>query len=227
MLVSHNAWVVEENLDKLRLLNQKKTTLLNILGIEIQEISLPGFTLVFSSSLIKGFNWQKRPRSVQCDFGYGLPHDQWIIFLASTQGKIVLDSTPLVLYRQHGENKCGLPAKADLMKDLRHSRQAGCKSYLQRAEILFEWVECLNALSLSSPKIYEKNLREAAEYWQKMWSMYIRRSDIYSDKSSFVDRINPLLELLLSGMYWNKKGGLGIKALLKDAAHTVGLLKIK
>lgn len=47
MLVSHNAWVVEENLDKLRLLNQKKTTLLNILGIEIQEISLPGFTLVF------------------------------------------------------------------------------------------------------------------------------------------------------------------------------------
>lgn len=77
-----------------------------------------GLTMVFRSTLRRFSRYW--PASLDRGaLGVRDPHDQWIVFLASTLGKVAYIDRELVRYRQHGANAVGLSSRGGVAARVR------------------------------------------------------------------------------------------------------------
>jgi len=153
-----------------------------------------------------------------------LSHDLWVYFLATTLGRVITDTRPLIAYRQHGANatptilatgargwlrSLGLPAHPD-------SPRAAAAGH--RAAILDELGK-----ATEDPELARAAIR-AARYWATIGRFEQGRLDMYRPPKTG-QRLGRCVRLVRSGAYRSyPKGGLGGRLLAKDVA--AGLLRL-
>lgn len=156
-----------------------------------------GATTVFRKSLVKD----------SLPFPTEFLHDEWLALVATFTGKLKLSETPLIRYRQHGNNQVGV-------------RKLGLKHAVGR--IIFPRTErntiLLNrSVALSSHPFFALNpddeIRNIAA--EKLAHERVRSSY----PSSRIRRVRPVLKELKTGRY--SDFGLGFQDILRDLIQPV------
>ena len=160
-LVFSNAEVVDETLkpfpetlfDRLQFngRNQRLVKSGRALDMQLRVNRVCGFTVAFRAN----FKELVLPIS-----GNGpLIHDGWIVLLIAAAGEIDFINRPLVKYRQHSGQQCGLGIRPSMLSPTTDIDRA---RYVKQANQLNEAVERLAAYGLSQDK--ERLLRERIEF---------------------------------------------------------------
>ncbi len=229
MLLSHNAWVTNEKLSRLKLLSSRKTS--TYARGDFQPLSNPlmGFTQVFRKELAHNIPWNARPRAdeyVQSKTpGCLMPHDCWIAILASSLGKVMVRDTVLASYRQHGKNAVGLEQNSKvkiqgIRNRLRWITSIQVNNYL---EFRGRYQECADSLEnvarqVSSP--YAPRLLEAAGVYRKTAVAFGAREALYEKNLSVWQKVQRLSKLVIQRTYSQPQGGgLGLKYFFKDLVY--------
>lgn len=153
-----------------------------------------------------------------------LSHDLWIYFLATTLGRVVVDRTPLIGYRQHGGNA----TPGILAKGLRvWLRSLGIPAHprLPRSSVAELRVELVAELSRTTddPEL-SRTAARAVGYWRTIGRYERGRNELYAGLSLGV-RTHRWARLVASGGYRAfSRGGLGLGLMVKDVQ--VGLLQL-
>lgn len=183
---------------------------------------LSGFAMVFRSNMPLLFS-SPRPWSAQ-DRVAPMIHDQWVTFLARVFGHTVYIREPLVLYRRHGTTATK-PMQSSLTRSLRGSLSAAAAAYSSLAQLNGHWADYLEQALLTLSDEQRLMAKKGADYYRGIEQILLSRSNIYQSDKKVSLRILSLLRLLAQGGYGpQQRGGLGLRALLKDAS--VGVLGI-
>ena len=67
----------------------------------------PGFAMLFSSQLVRDFDWHNRPEDIMSRDKRPLGHDHWVLAIANLLGEVVLLAEDLTLHRRHTNNTTG------------------------------------------------------------------------------------------------------------------------
>lgn len=184
----------------------------------------PGFTQVFRRWLCDCDEWWKLSTDHRWELSESqdgpsepLSHDQWYFFLAASLGTIMNVATPLVRYRQHGENVFGWPAFkprfatriVERMAAARWSPASRAQAARQRALILD-----LAANRLGPP--YDRRANDAADAYRRLAKLCEIRASIHSE-GGVGRRAAALLDLASAHGYSGKPWAFGLNALALDA----------
>jgi len=229
MLLSHNTWVTDEKLSRIKLLSSRKTCIYERGNFQPLANPLMGFTQVFRKELAHDIPWNTRPRAeayVQSKTpGCLMPHDCWIAIVASSLGKVVVSDTVLACYRQHGKNAVGLGQKSRV-------KIQGIRNRLQRItsiqvnnyhEFQGRYQECANSLESVSRQVasvHAPRLLEAAETYRKIAVAFGAREALYEKNLSLWQKVQRLSKLAIQCTYRQPHGGgLGLKYFFKDLVY--------
>ena len=152
-----------------------------------------------------------------------LAHDKWMWFLASVFGKIVLLPEVLVLYRQHDSNLFGGEtgsAGAGISK-------LGIKRNYELQAIKEECAgKILKNISLDLADHWQAKAMAGATLLASCGIANHRRSLLYADHRTFVQRLGDFLTLVKEGGYITRRRAtrIGLPAALKDML--AGLFRI-
>ena len=137
-----------------------------------------GCTMVMNYSTISLLNQNKPSKPIEM-------HDLWIAQTCTVLGKIVYDSKPYILYRQHGKNAAGVSSKLRvrikrLIKSFksyqrRHFREYNAKNFIDTYGDLINASERIFIEQIAS---YKKSLRNK---FVLLRSPYIKMGDRLSD----------------------------------------------
>ena len=152
-----------------------------------------------------------------------LSHDLWIYFLATTLGRVVVDTTPLIDYRQHGGNATPSITSSGARAWV-HSLGIAAHPKLPRGAVADHRAQLLDELSRStSDPQFARTAERGASYWRTISRYERARLDMYAAQD-FGSRARRCARLIGSGGYRSyDHGGLGGRLLLKDVL--VGLLR--
>jgi glycosyltransferase involved in cell wall biosynthesis len=181
-----------------------------------------GFSMVFSKSLFSMFDIEHRGRHT-FDFEGSLSHDLWIYFLATSLGDTLVEPTPLAYYRQHQSNQTP-HVPLECLRAFMVSLGVAAHPKLLRSEIAMNRSVLLAQLSQSTTEapLRQKAIR-AAGYWEKISQFESARLQFYLGDRLF-KRVNGCLTLVSMGGYRSfRRGGLGLKLLIKDTL--VGVIR--
>jgi glycosyltransferase involved in cell wall biosynthesis len=219
LLVIHNAEVVDA---QLRPLGRAKpdfarTATLPPRGCEL-AITLPGFAMVFGADLIRGLDPAHRPAD-HMQAGHPLmAHDQWIVFLARSAGRVVQLAETLAQYRQHDANTCGA-APPVFTPGLNLERETNVTAYWRRAEASAHYSAALDALAPVAGTVRGARWRRSAAQYRDQAKRYAVRSWLHDAAHPRRQQARHFFWLLAHLAYRSHRAsGLGWRALLKDAA---------
>jgi glycosyltransferase involved in cell wall biosynthesis len=229
MLLSHNAWVTDEKLSKIKLLSSRKTC--TYARGEFQPLSNPlmGFTQVFRKELVHDIPWQARPTAeayVQSKTpGCLMPHDCWIAIVASSLGKVMVRDTVFAFYRQHGKNAVGLEQNSKVkIQGIRNRLQwitsIQVNNYLEFRARYQECADSLENVSRQVASVYASRLLEAAETYRKIAVAFGAREALYAENLNVCQKAQRLSKLAIQRAYSKPQdGGLGLKYFFKDLVY--------
>ena len=181
------------------------------------EFSLPGFAMVLSADLVRKIDWRNRARDFLKADRPLMAHDQWLVFLARSLGRVAQLTDRLALYRQHGGNTCGAfrPGRPPVPTLHRAANEA---AYGQRAEASAYYSNFLFRLAGSLPGARQTALRTSALQYRQQAEIYAARARLYEGDRSLADGIRTYATLWKQGAYGRRQaGGLGWRASVKDA----------
>lgn len=153
-----------------------------------------------------------------------MAHDQWIWFLSSIFGKIVLMPDVLVLYRQHDVNLFGGVAVApgNALVNIVAVRDHRIPARRERRAALL-----LKTISSLTSELWRPRAAAGAVFMFRCAKMNLWRSQLYSEKMPLWKRITTFRSILLRGGYGlgQRAARLGVRAALKDAV--LGVLGVR
>ena len=181
------------------------------------EFSLPGFAMVLSASLVRTIDWRNRARDYMKADRPLMAHDQWLLFLARSLGRVAQLSDPLVLYRQHGGNTCGATdAGRPPVPTLQ--RAANQAAYWQRAEASDYYSAFLSGLTGKVAGEKRATLQASAGHYRRQAETYAARALLYMNDCTRWGRMRTYAGLWKRGAYRSRRArGLGWRAGVKDA----------
>lgn len=223
MLAVHTGKVVDEDLKPVGWLFPK---------IDQDVVTLPlhkgpghglsGFAMVFRANMPLLFS-STRPWGAQ-DWIAPMIHDQWVVFLALVFGKIAYIREPLVLYRRHG-NTATNPIQSSLATSLLGSLPTTAAAYNALAQLNAHWADYLDQASINLNDERRLMAKNGVIYYSGIEKTLFARANVYQPNKNILQRMVSFLRLLALGGYSSqKRGGLGLRALLKDAS--IGILGI-
>jgi hypothetical protein len=145
-----------------------------------------------------------------------MAHDQWVWFLASVFGRVVLLPSELVYYRQHDSNTCGVDSKSiqDVVTGLIVAKdyEASAKRELLASRRL------LSIAQVCSPG-WRSAAESGARFFTRCAEINQRRSVLHNPQSRLVRRAQVFMSLLVRGGYslGQFAARLGLRASVKDA----------
>ena len=153
-----------------------------------------------------------------------LSHDLWIYFLASTLGRVVTSTAPLIAYRQHGGNATpgilgtGFRGRVRSLGIPAHPQSPRAAAAARRALLLAELGETTTDPALA------RLAAQAARYWTTISHHERARLAMYTPPET-LERLAACIRLVRNGTYRSfRRGGLGGRLLAKDLL--VGLLRL-
>ena len=145
-----------------------------------------------------------------------MAHDQWMWFLSSIFGKIVLMPNVLVLYRQHDVNLFGgvAPAPGTALRNVIAVRDHLTPARRERRAALL-----LETISSRTSELWRLRAKVGADFMYRCATMNRSRSKLYRHRASFSYRAREFSVVLLNGGYslGQRAARLGMRAALKDA----------
>ncbi len=183
--------------------------------------SLTGMTYAFKRILLDAVPWRDRPLSNMAPVP--IPHDQWLLFVASAIGDVALIAEPLALYRQHGANQIGSAEEKGARRVVATARQTGAVFYQELASLALDWARALRrgAATATNPDLASRLERGAARY-DKVSENARLRAALY-DAPGGASRGLAYARMVARGGYRSRAhGGWGIKSLLKDTGVLLG-----
>jgi hypothetical protein len=205
LLVLHDAFAVTEALETIMYIHTPE----NAMPFSVQF----GFTMAFRADLPLNFNIIRPPCERDIN-GSTLAHDQWISFLASCLGKCRVIHKPLVLYRQHGSNTCGIGNGSNSVGRVNVTEHAEYLRLSHYAHARASTIQELIRSNTFSEKRQNKARASLAE-WKRYATLLQLRAEINSSKTTFFVRQKHFFSALLLHGYGSKL--LGRKAFCKDA----------
>ncbi|MEB3191639.1 MAG: glycosyltransferase [Snowella sp.] len=214
LLITHSAELTDA---KLNLLNTKqpehRKNKYVLRGKNFGFWVVPGFTCVFSKSLIVDFDWKHRPPCYDLNYPV-LPHDKWICLLANALGSTYYISRSLAFYRRHQSTVTGDYKNFTLQGLISLSRQTGHENYKYLCDIALEISNFLTNIpcQVDQKFLFNKN----ASYFYRLSNIYFLRSQMYSVNSR-KKRLFYLFKLLFKkGYFGDAFLSLGLSSLFKD-----------
>ena len=173
-----------------------------------------GNSMVFRASLPLSIGID-RPRSERDPDEAPLAHDEWVPFLASCLGRCINLHSPLILYRQHGNNVCGFGPKEKACSESVSNQHA--LRFQLRALRADEHASTLRTLIAEGnlPQNRRAQALSSLARWERYSRLLHYRSELYERNSVLLSRLKRLLNILFLRGY--TKIQLGRKALIKDA----------
>jgi glycosyltransferase involved in cell wall biosynthesis len=181
------------------------------------DFSLPGFAMVVSADLVRKIDWRNRARDLLKSDRPLMAHDQWVVFLARSLGRVAQLTDRLALYRQHGANTCGAfqPGKPPAPT---LERAANESAYCQRAEASAYYSNFLFNLTGSLPAAQRAALEASALEYRQQAVIYAARARLYEGDRSLGAGLQSYATLWQQRAYRPQQtGGLGWRAGVKDA----------
>jgi glycosyltransferase involved in cell wall biosynthesis len=184
-----------------------------------------GFALTFRRSLLELVPLQLFSHVVQVWPGVG--HDHWICFLAGMDRGFAFQRSTVALYRHHGANvsRPRIPGHraAELGRNLGRHMSGSVASYLERAAIVDAWADVIG-LARDQGTLGADHILAAR--WEKIHRTLATRlrtrASIYRPGAAIDSRLRGAARLVADGAYTDiRNGGLGRRAILKDAAVAV------
>jgi glycosyltransferase involved in cell wall biosynthesis len=229
MLLSHNAWVTDEKLSRIKLLSSRKTFTYVRGAFQPLANPLMGFTQVFRKELVHDIPWQARPIAeayVQSKTpGCLMPHDCWMAIVASSLGKVMVRDTVLASYRQHGKNAVGLeqPNKVKIQgirNRLQWITSIQVNNYHEFRGRYQECADSLENISRQVASVHASRLLESAETYRKIAVAFGAREALYAKNLSVWKKVQRLSKLAIQRAYRRPQdGGLGLKYFFKDLVY--------
>lgn len=180
----------------------------------------PGFVTMIRRDILSLLNGDTRPAHPHFP-GSRQPHDRWAYFLASVFGNTKIIPDFLVLYRQHETNTYGVK-KPGRRKAVSGRLGSSAEFLLRTALSAGAHADQLESAGVTmSPPWADKAIAGAA-YYRRLQSWLNRRAEIHEPANGPFRRSNALISNL-SGMGYRsiERGGLGMRALVKDAVMCV------
>jgi glycosyltransferase involved in cell wall biosynthesis len=222
VLVIHSATVVDADLQTCGFAKPDFAVdeVVNPSGGEL-ELSLPGFAMMFSADLVRAIDWRNRAQDYMADDRSRMTHDQWIVFLARSIGRVAHLSDRLAMYRQHGANTCGAVDPAGTHGPTLH-RAANEAAYRQRADSSNYYAKYLSGLMGAVGGDWGARLQASAADYQRQAETYALRAQLYAGDRTLAGRIRTYTSLWRQGAYRSRRRcGLGWRAGFKDASGLV------
>ena len=181
------------------------------------EFSLPGFAMVISADLVRKIDWRNRARDYLKPDRPLMAHDQWLVFLARSLGRVARLSDRLALYRQHGGNTCGAAAPGRPPTPTLQ-RAANEAAYCRRAEASAYCSNFLFRLAHEIPGELQATLQASAQQYRQQAETYAARARLYQSDRRLPDGLRTYATLWMQGAYRSRRTcGLGWRASVKDA----------
>jgi glycosyltransferase involved in cell wall biosynthesis len=229
MLVSHNAWVSDEKLSKIKVLSSFRTCLYERGDFQPFVHPLMSFTQVFRKELVKDIPWNTRPgadeslRSKSPDSL--MSHACWMAMMASSLGKVMISDTVLAFYRQHGQDAIGLEQanKAEIqgIRD-RVGWSHQVRDYLKLQVLYQKYADCLETVSKDVASSHAPLLLEASAQYRKIAIALSSREALYEENLSVCKKGQRLTKLVVQRAYVKPHcGGLGIEYFFKDLIYVI------
>jgi glycosyltransferase involved in cell wall biosynthesis len=229
MLLSHNAWVTDEKLSRLKLLSSRKTCIYARGDFQPLANPLMGFTQVFRKELVHDIPWNTRPNAEEYVLsktpGCLMPHDCWTAIVASSLGKVMVSDMVLVSYRQHGKNAVGLEEEArvkiqGIRNRLRWITSLQINHYRGFHGQYRACADALENISRQVTSIHTPHLLEAAAMYRKIAVAFGGREVLYAKDLSVWQKVQRLSTLAIQRTYSQPhSGGLGLKYFFKDLVY--------
>jgi glycosyltransferase involved in cell wall biosynthesis len=229
MLLSHNAWVTDEKLSRLKLLSSRKTCIYERGAFQPLANPLMGFTQVFRKELAHDIPWHARPRAEEYvqskTAGCLMPHDCWTAIVASSLGQVMVSDTVLASYRQHGKNAVGLEQKnREKIQGIRNRLQWITSIQINNYhKFQRQYQECAGSLENVSGQVasvHAPRFLEAAETYRKIAAAFGAREALYEENLRVGQKVQRLSKLVIQRTYIQPHGGgLGLKYFSKDLVY--------
>lgn len=161
-----------------------------------------GFETLLRRNVVTGATvaFRRELLDIALPFVDGWLHDEWLAILAAARGGLRVIDTPLVLYRQHGANQCGMrpePLTSQVAHATGRTREpSGCK----RIQHLIDRIG--NSMNPSDRTM--KHLRSALAFEQKRKQL----------ASARMVRIVTIGFMAITGKYWRYADGM--RSVAKD-----------
>lgn len=181
------------------------------------DFSLPGFAMVLSAELVRKIDWRIRARDYLKADRPLMAHDQWLVFLARSLGRVAQLADRLSLYRQHGGNTCGAatPSRPPVPTLRRGANEA---DYQRRADASAYYGAILSGLVGDVADERRAILQASAGHYRRQAELYAARARLYRADRTYPQGMSAYAALWEHGAYRSRRdGGLGWRAGVKDA----------
>lgn len=173
-----------------------------------------GNSMVFRASMPLNIDID-RPRSERDPDKSPLAHDEWIPFLASSLGRCINIHSPLILYRQHGNNVCGFGPREKVWSESESDQYA--LRFQHRSLRAHEHASTLRTLIAEANLSQNRRMQALSSLarWERYSRLLHSRSELYKGDLVLLSRLKRLMHILFLRGY--TKIQLGRKAFIKDA----------
>ena len=155
-------------------------------------------------------------------YGFGTaPFDEWIFWLGTLKGTIVVLEEVLGVWRRHRSAATrdlqSIAEENTAAHHLRLALHSAGAAYAFRAEITDSRAEFCERLLSSPDGVETEGVAGAAEFYREMSCMFRRRIWLHDPARGFLERLLAFRSLAAHRDYRSRsRGGLGAKAVLKD-----------
>jgi glycosyltransferase involved in cell wall biosynthesis len=231
MLFSHNAWVSDEKLSKIKLLSSHTTCIYERGDFQPFVYPLMSFTQVFRKELVQNIPWNTGPgaeESIQPKSHDSLIYRAcWVAIMATSLGKVMVSDTVLAFYRQHRKDAIGLEQgnKVEMQEfrdRLRWVSSLQTRNYLELQGLYQEYADCLEKVSKDVASDHALLLLEASVQYRKIARAFSNREALYEENLNVCKKVQQLAKLVGQRTYIQlHRGGLGIECFFKDLAYAI------
>ena len=166
-------------------------------------------------------SWLNEPPSLSKWCRGPAPFDEWIFFLATLDGSVVVLDEVLGVWRRHSASETGNPEATATVYSAAFQRQlaltVGSTQYAYQAEVAGSRADFAARSGSAVSGSSRQTLERAANFYHRVAATFRRRSHLHDPASRRLRRF-----LTLGSMFWShdyrgpSRGGLSLKSLLKD-----------
>ena len=216
LLAFHNSTVVDTELNRVGAFYDAPPVTIEAPACGRPWWNAYGFSQVFRRSLLKHSSRHAETPSYEDD-DIPLTHDQWMMFLAWSMGKIAYHEAELASYRQHGANLYGRRS-VRFSEWARFVLEDRSMSYKRMANVSRTYASLLVEIAGEEAAPLDERARLTADSLKHLAVHYRDRAEACGGKS-IGDRFSAYNRLRRAGLYNDDIGwSFGRKALLKDFA---------
>jgi glycosyltransferase involved in cell wall biosynthesis len=185
---------------------------------------VPGMAMTAKRELFDVVAAGHRPNTRIGEAVVSMKHDEWLYFIGTAFGSILLLPDVLVKYRQHGKNVAGPSAAISGLATLGFARTAGQALYDSLARRAASYADFLLALPIARG-IHAARRDESVAFYARVAHRLAVRSALYRGDADFRGRFANLAQLISDGAYRrDTPGSLSYRSLAKDSLRVAGIL---